>query len=164
MDKSDDLRAFMYRTSVKAYRVPPVTNASQNRSPRGGIAVKSRMGNRNGSAKHGNDHATTYSSMSFRLFLLRTSFVASKSAVKNANMNQSMVIYYNSYLLNSPPFHPPYPIPVRFSVNLATSVSVMPPSRHRHLRIQTLSPCFEQSPMATQKIRSTYDLVPRRGR
>ena len=91
MDKSDALMAFMYRTSVKAYSVPPVTNASQNRSPRGGISVKSRMGNRNGSAKHGNDHAITYSSMSFRLFLLRTSFVASKSAVKNANMNQSMV-------------------------------------------------------------------------
>ena len=92
MDKSDDLMAFMYRTSVKAYRVPPVANASQNRSPRSGISVKSSVGNRNGSAKHGNDHATAYSSMSFRLFLLSTSFVASKNAVKNANMNQSIII------------------------------------------------------------------------
>ena len=92
MDKSDDLIALMYRIRVMAYRLPPVNNASQNCSPSAGIFVKRRSGNKNGSAKNGNDHATTYSSMSSRLFLLKTSFVASKNAVKHANMNQTMVI------------------------------------------------------------------------
>ena len=68
------------------FRLPPITNAAQNFSFREGTAIKNKSGIKKGNAKNLNDHETTYSSVYFRPFLLKTSFVDSKKAVKTANI------------------------------------------------------------------------------
>ena len=67
---------------------PPISRAIQNWLPKSGISIKNKRGSKKGSAKNLSDHETTYTSMFFRLFLLKTSLSDSKKAVKNANTNQ----------------------------------------------------------------------------
>ena len=72
--------------------------------------------------------------------------------------------HFSHHYGNSPILYPTYPITIWSGVNLTTSIDFVPSRRHGHLRIQTLSPRLEQSSMASQKICSTYDLVPGNGR
>ena len=79
-------------------REPPISNANQNLFPKDGISIKNSSGTRKGRAKNLNDQETTYSSIFFKLFLLKTSFSDSKKAVKNEKINQSIIM---NYLINS---------------------------------------------------------------
>lgn len=64
-------------------REPLTSNANQNLFPKDGISIKSNSGSKKGRAKNLNDQDTTYSSIFFKLFLLKTSFSDSDKAVKN---------------------------------------------------------------------------------
>jgi hypothetical protein len=82
-DRSDVLMAFMYNMVVTIFSVPPTRSAGQNRFPNSISFVKTNNGSIKGKAKIRSDHATIYSLHFSRLFLPRTSFKDSKSAVKN---------------------------------------------------------------------------------
>jgi len=92
IESSEIFIARIYMISVTTYRVEPENSASQNRVPSVGTPVNNRAGSRNGSAKQGNAHASTYSLLllSLKHFLLKTSFKDSKNAVRSAKMSQSI--------------------------------------------------------------------------
>jgi hypothetical protein len=83
-DKSECFIAFMKTTVATRLSEPPMSRAIQNWLVKVGILMKKSIGSKNTKEKNVSDQATTYSSMSLRLFLLKTSFMDSKNAVKNA--------------------------------------------------------------------------------
>ena len=90
-DSADCLIAFIYKIVQIALRPPPSNNANQNALVKLGILIKNKIGSKNGSAKKRSDHAITYSSMSARPFLLKTSLSDSQRAVKRTYTIQSMI-------------------------------------------------------------------------
>ena len=75
------------------FRVPPTNKAGQKLFPKEGISIKNNNGNKKGNEKNLNDQDTIYSSMFSKVFLQKISFIDSKNADNNANMNQTISFF-----------------------------------------------------------------------
>jgi hypothetical protein len=71
---------------------PLINKAIQNLSPTEGISIKNSNGIKKGKANNLNAKETTYSSIFFKLFLLKTSFNDSNKAVQLEKIIQSIEI------------------------------------------------------------------------
>jgi len=83
-DKSEAFIAFMNNIIATTLSDPPTNRATQNWLVNLGMPMKKSIGSKNTNEKNINEHATTYSSISLRLFFEKTSFADSNKAVKNA--------------------------------------------------------------------------------